>query len=88
MFPLNLVLMAFFFFGIKSGRIAVMKLVPILNSTLHVTLVMATCCSKFNLIFFNRKTRYYLLNLISQTINRSLGMHIFLKIASIAKKVQ
>ena len=55
MFPLNLVLMASFFFGIKSVRIVVMKLAAILNITLHITLVMAACCSKLNLNFLTER---------------------------------
>ena len=48
---------------------------------------MAAGCSKFNLNFFDRKTRYYY-SQIDQLNNKQklLGMHIFLKIVSIAKK--
>ena len=70
------------FFGIKSVRIAVMKLVPILNITLHITLAMAVCCSKFNLNFL--KDRLDQLN----NKEKLLEMNNFLKIASLTKKVR
>ena len=53
---------------------------------------MAAYCSKFNLNSFDRKTQYYLPNLIGYNYfllynkRKLLGMHIFLKIASIAEK--
>ena len=81
------------FFGIKSGRVTVTKLFFHFEQHMRqVTWVMVASCSKFSFNFFNRKTQYYLQNLMGynhfllDNKQKLLGMHIFPKITSIAKK--